>query len=790
MSEDASPLRPPDAALPFSSFQGPIGELIAQRMLSAPSRPGVLAMLDRFEILRELGRGGMGVVLLGRDPGTGREVAIKLVRSDLVSDPRAMQRFVKEAGHLKRLRHPNVVPVLEISDRPRGPYFVMPYFEKGSLAGRLKPGQPLERESILKLALPVAEGLNFAHRRGIIHRDLKPANLLLTPDGGVCLADFGLARSLFNDTLVEVESRSWEGTAPYMSPAVAAGEAEDTRCDIYAFGALLYEVLTGRPPYQGERTKEILDQIRAGPPKPIASLNPKADRGLAAIARGALARELRDRYAQMQDILADLHRVEQGRPPLGPHGAGRERRPMLLRVRRLARVLWVPACLAGAAALGWMLWRAPGLTRHLGPATRPPLQRRPENPPPDHALGGAPSAPSVPEPMPAFQTPWGIAADREGNVFVTDKDQGVVWKITPKGVVTNLAGLEGNAGAGGGFGIGAPFTLPRGIAVDQAGNLYVAEAHRLREVTPLGAASPFPPPPRSGGPGGETSFDLPSGVAVDREGSVFVAERYTILKFTPDGTVSTLAGIEGQAGRQDGRGAEARFSDMEKGLALDLEGNLYVGDMLNHAIRKLTPAGKVTTLAGPGQTVSSLSGSVDGLGSKALFLKPCGLAVNSAGIVYVADSGNHTIRTITPEGMVGTLAGMAGKAGHVDGPLTNALFDTPMGLALDDAGNIYVADTGNGLVRKITGGRVSSLGRSAEPLPGARGPPASAPGVPVDLPETARSCVRLARAGVGEQVILALVRQDHNAPYPLTVDQIIYLADQGVSQNVILALRK
>jgi DNA-binding beta-propeller fold protein YncE len=157
--------------------------------------------------------------------------------------------------------------------------------------------------------------------------------------------------------------------------------------------------------------------------------------------------------------------------------------------------------------------------------------------------------------------------------------------------------------------------------------------------------------------------------------------------------------------------------------------------------------------------------------------------VNSAGIVYVADSGNHTIRTITPEGMVGTLAGMAGKAGHVDGPLTNALFHTPMGLALDDAGNIYVADTGNGLVRKITGGRVSSLGRSAEPLP-------SAPGVPVALPETARRCVSLARAGVGEKVILALVRQDHNAPYHLNDDQIIYLEDQGVSENVILALIK
>jgi sugar lactone lactonase YvrE len=817
MSEDASPLPRADVALPFSSIQGPIGELIAQGMLSAPLRPGVLAVLDRFEILRELGRGGMGVVLLGRDPATGQEVAIKLVRADLAGDPRARQRFVKEAGHLKRLRHASVVPVLEISDRPRGPYFVMPYFEKGSLASRLKPEQPLGREDILEVALPVAEGLNFAHRRGIIHRDLKPANLLLGPGGGVCLADFGLARSLFNDTLLEVESRQWEGTAPYMSPAVAAGEAEDTRCDIYAFGALLYEMLTGHPPYQGQRTKEILDQIRAGPPKPITSLNPKADRGLAAIATDAMARELRDRYAEMQDILADLDRVRQGRPPIGPHGAGRKARPMLLRVGRVGRILWVPACLAGVAALGWMLWRTPGLTGHRAPdkgfdkgsdkglaspapgltgqrapATGPPLESRPEKPPADHAQGGVPIERPAPQPVLAFRTPWGIAADREGNVFVTDKDQAVVCKITPTGAMTNLAGLPGNPGKVDGPGAEARFILPRGIAVGQAGNVYLADANRLRAITPFGRTSPFPQ--RDGGPGGETLFDLPSGVVVDRQGNVFVAERYTIQKITVAGQITILAGKEGQAGREDGAGADARFSDMEKGIALDAAGNLYVGDMFNHTIRKITPAVSarqtnwvVTTMAGsPG-----IAGTADGPGSKARFLKPCGLAVDSSGNVYVADSGNHTIRKITPEGLVRTLAGMAGKAGWVDGPLTNALFDTPLGVALDGAGNVYVADAGNGLVRRLTPAeQVVSVGRRAEPLSGGRGAGASAPGVAVTLPETAKDCIRLARAGLGEEVILAFVRRDRNVPYTLTPGQVIYLEDQGVSANVIAALRK
>ena len=164
--------------------------------------------------------------------------------------------------------------VLELLDRAEGPYFVMPYFEKGSLANRIKSGKPMDTESILDIVAQVAEGLSFAHRSGIIHRDLKPANILLTVDGKACLADFGLARTLFNDTIVDVESRNLEGTAPYMSPAVAAGDAEDTRCDIYSFGALLYEMLTGHPPYQGRGTKDILDQIIAGPPKPVTSLNP------------------------------------------------------------------------------------------------------------------------------------------------------------------------------------------------------------------------------------------------------------------------------------------------------------------------------------------------------------------------------------------------------------------------------------------------------------------------------------------------------------------------------------
>ena len=207
MKPDDSPPPPPPPAFqpPVSTLGGPIAELIAQQMLAPPARPGLLGALNQFEIQRVLGSGGMGAVLLARDSAAGRSVAIKLIRPEWVSDPRIVHRFVKEAGHLQKLKHPNVVPVLEVSDRPAGPYFVMPYYERGSLASLLRPGQPPGAEFVLDIALDIAEGLHFAHRRGIIHRDLKPANILLAGERGACLADFGLARSVFNDSIVDVE---------------------------------------------------------------------------------------------------------------------------------------------------------------------------------------------------------------------------------------------------------------------------------------------------------------------------------------------------------------------------------------------------------------------------------------------------------------------------------------------------------------------------------------------------------------------------------------------------------
>ena len=197
----------------------------------------------------------------------------------------------------------------------------------------------------------MADALVYAHSQGIIHRDVKPPNVLLGAEGESYLSDFGLVRTVYNDAPA---GTAREGTAAYMSPAVAAGAAEDTRCDIYSFGATLYEMITGSPPYEGANTDEVVRKVLAGPPRPIRRVNRNAPAGLARVAEGCMARELRDRYAQMSDVLADLDRDLRGEPLRGPHGAKPPARALRI---SLATV----AVIAGfiIADVLWQSWKTP-----------------------------------------------------------------------------------------------------------------------------------------------------------------------------------------------------------------------------------------------------------------------------------------------------------------------------------------------------------------------------------------------------------------------------------------------
>jgi sugar lactone lactonase YvrE len=709
---------------PVSSFAGPVAELIALRMLLPPSRPGLLATLDDYEIIRLLGTGGMGLVFLARPAGTTREVAVKMVRSDFVTNHEVVHRFLKEAGHLRRLRHSNIVPVESICDRAAGPYFVMPYFDQGSLAARIKPGVPLEYASIVDIAVQVAAGLSFAHRSGIIHRDLKPANVLLAAGGRACLADFGLARTLFNDTVVDVENRSHEGTAPYMSPAVAAGEAEDTRCDIYSFGAVLYEMLAGYPPYRGRGAREILDQIIAGPPRPVRELNPDAAAHLVAVVEACMARELRDRYADMRDVLKDLQRIQNHQAPTG-HGRFSGRAMV-----SLARPSWTKVAftllVSAMGVLAWAFW--PGRMRVHQPASvaLPTNPAAPITPPTPVQPTPAVPAPARPMVLMAstlageakvggytnglatvarFRCPNGLAVDGTGNLYVADTANQSIRKIEASGLVITLAGSAHKHGTKDGVGEVARFYGPFGIAVDAAGNLFVADTgnNTIRKILPDGTVTTLAggagQPGNSDGAWLSARFRNPWGVAVEPDGDMVVADSSndSIRKLTTSGMVYTLAGQPGTIGCLDGFGDNAQFNN-PSAVAEDAAGNIYVSDSGNDVIRKITPSRVVSTLAGS----AGNAGSADGNGAVARFWNPQGLAVDGTGNIYVADTGNNAIRKISPMGQVTTIAGLAGSAGSANGPGPQARFNGPAGIAVDKDGNLYVADTNNHTVRKIT----------------------------------------------------------------------------------------
>ena len=222
----------------------------------------------------------------------------------------------------------------------------------------------------------------------------------------------------------------------------------------------------------------------------------------------------------------------------------------------------------------------------------------------------------------------------------------------------------------------------------------------------------------SDGTSSNARFNNPWGVTVDTSGNVYVVDTdsHIIRKVTSGGTVTTIAGTLGVSGTNDATGTSAKFNSPQ-GIVVDAVGTLYVTDTGNHTIRKITSGGAVTNLAG----APTISGTTDGSGSNARFNQPEGIAINAAGtILYVADTGNHTIRSVTTNGTVTTYAGTAGTPGSANLTGTSASFNTPQGVAVDSAGNVYVADTGNQLIRLISAGAVcpqlpASQARSAAP---------------------------------------------------------------------------
>lgn len=319
-------------------------------------------------------------------------------------------------------------------------------------------------------------------------------------------------------------------------------------------------------------------------------------------------------------------------------------------------------------------------------------------------IAGKPHVPPDTDKSPWHFKPKSVAIDTAGNTYFADTPKNIICRITPSGGITIIAGKSGAGGSADGTGSQARFRFPHGVATDAAGNIYVADSgnNTIRRITPDGIVTTLAGVAgtigSSNGTGSQARFNYPAGLAVDGLGNIFVADLFnsTIRRVTSNGIVTTIAGQAGVQGSADGKGSRALFN-VPISVTVDHKDNVYVADMMNNAIRKITPTGVVTTFAG---RMSYTAGDTDGIGETARFYHPDGLATDSAGNLYVSDAGNQTVRRITPDGAVTTIAGLDGQFGFTDGTGSSARFWHPAGLAVDRFGSLYVTDLGNAAIRK------------------------------------------------------------------------------------------
>jgi len=333
----------PDSS-PTLSYSEPTQSKVDEAISRQPFVP--LPDLPDYEILEVIGQGGMGVVYKARDKRLQRQVAIKMILPGKAasSDQWAhlLERFRREAAAVARLKHPNIVPIFTIEESATGPFFVMELVTGGSLATRIK-GVPQDPKAAATMVQTLALAMQAAHQQGIVHRDLKPANILMSDDGVGCvagpnsdqdgkspiqgtghalyatpkIADFGLAKQL-DDELDHTQTVGVAGTPSYMAPEQAQRGAKEIgpAADIYALGAILYELLTGQPPFKGASLLDTLDQVRSQEPVPPTRLQPRTPFDLEVICLKCLQKEPRKRYANAGQLADDLGRFLEGKPIL------------------------------------------------------------------------------------------------------------------------------------------------------------------------------------------------------------------------------------------------------------------------------------------------------------------------------------------------------------------------------------------------------------------------------------------------------------------------------------------
>ena len=339
---------------PSAIAPGPTGNQARSLHPESPVWPGAMAshafpMIPGYELLDKLGEGGMGVVYLARQTGLNRRVAVKMIRGGSQARPDHFARFRIEAEAVARLRHPNIIQIYEIGEVDGLPFVSLELLEGGSLADRLE-GTPQPARPTAELLITLARAVQVAHDVGIVHRDLKPSNVLFTEDGTPILTDFGLAKRIDSDSR-QTETGQILGSPSYMAPEQARGHTREIgpAADVYALGAILYEMLTGRPPFKGETPMETARQVIEDEVVPPSQLVPKVARDLETICLHCLKKEPAKRYDLARALAEDLENFLANRPIKARRTPFWERGVKLARRHPIAATLFT---LALAAALG------------------------------------------------------------------------------------------------------------------------------------------------------------------------------------------------------------------------------------------------------------------------------------------------------------------------------------------------------------------------------------------------------------------------------------------------------
>jgi eukaryotic-like serine/threonine-protein kinase len=348
--------------------------------------PGTL-LGGRYEVLRSIGWGGMAEVYVASDRQLGREVAVKVILQRHAEDDRFVARFRREARAAAALSHPNVVSVYDVGTHQGSPFIVMEHVPGRTLAELVESGGPLPPDRVADIGEAVARALGAAHAAGIVHRDVKPGNVMVTADGRVKVLDFGIARALRWTPLTE--TTAVHGTAEYMAPEYVRGEGADPRSDLYSLGAVLYELLTGHPPFTGDSPLQVAYRHLEEIPGPPDVVRPDVPEALSAVVMRCLAKHPGERYGRAEELATDLHRLQTGQPAATapvprrrtrvmhrPHPAGPAEPPRRgrhgVRWTAAAAMAIVVAVLAVAVPA---LWPEPARERRTGPRpVRPPAE--------------------------------------------------------------------------------------------------------------------------------------------------------------------------------------------------------------------------------------------------------------------------------------------------------------------------------------------------------------------------------------------------------------------------------